>query len=234
MFDERQVEVIVGRALRRRLPLWARFVRLARALGWAGLLGGAGVRVAGALVAAVVIGVLGVAVAPGSAVGILAIAPVLVLLLSSLVDAAEKVGPLAGLRGSTLFTVAEVTAIRVVGYAACGFVFAVVMGASSATAASVSGIGLIAEGCAAVSVSAAVVVLLLQHGWERLVLVLPAVWGAAVLLPAAVSGRRWEAALQVVPIPVWAGVVVIGSVLFGVVDARTLRPGRGVLRAAGV
>lgn len=233
MSDERRVEVIVSRAIGPRSSVRVRFVRLARALGWSGLFSGAGARLAGAAIVAAVAATLAVAAAPGSMAATLAVGPILLLLLTALVDGADRVGPLAPLRRSVLFTVAEVTAVRVVVFAVLGFVFAAVVAAAAIRPEGASASALIAEACAATAVAGVAVLVLLSRGWDRVVIALPAVWIAVVALPAAVWAKQWEVALQAVPVAAWATTAAIGVVVFGTVDGLSLRHGRGGLHAAG-
>lgn len=216
--DEQAISAIVARSVPPRTSLVARMVHMYRAVGLIGLFGGSENRVSAVAIVSVAMSAFSIVAFPGSPTAVAISAPIPFLLSAALIDGFDRVGRLARLRRSLLFSAEDITSLRVLIYAVVGLVCALVTGALSN-----GGTFLVGIAVSSLALSALLVLALLRSpSTAGAVLVLPFVWVAALLF-AAPTESQWGPALASVPSGLWTIAGTVSLLIFVVFDARRAR-----------
>lgn len=255
--DDASIERIVRAGWRPRPSAWRSIREVYRTLGVGGLLWADGWLMLAALctslAAALLLGTTGQS---HTRTQLIAVAPTLLLTLVALVEGSQLRGPLGEIRGTTRFSAAELTATRMVGFAALGLVYATVCGALAHAVAGgggaqrsvepgvdgQAGVWLQLSWALAAVLAAGVLATGLLAAQRRIaVLALPVAWPAVWLAPLALFGPAWDRILA--GAAVWLPVAaILFSILAGASQLRALLlhgrigslfgPGRAPARSA--
>jgi len=141
------------------------------------------------------------------------IAPMLFLLITFFAETSERISGLYELKQTCRYTVRQITAVRVMCYAAAGILFTGVVAAIMADTVNEFFMLLpiclsMLFICAAVQLSA---LRLVRNGWA--VAVISACWAAANLAVCLVVGEWWESFLRSVPIAIGMMAAVLSAVI---------------------